>query len=40
MRGMQCNVELDTDSTFALGRRKSTENIGRFGREQDLPNAY
>jgi hypothetical protein len=39
MRSMQCNVEFDTNSAFALGRRKTTENLDRVGRSQDLPDA-
>jgi hypothetical protein len=31
---------LGTNSAFALGPRKTTENIDRFGRSQDLPDAY
>jgi hypothetical protein len=40
MRDMQSNVEFGTNSTFALGSRKTTENLDRFGRSQDLPDAY
>jgi hypothetical protein len=28
-----------TNSTFALGQRKTTENLDRVGRLQDLPDA-
>jgi hypothetical protein len=31
---------LDTNWAFALGLRKSTENLDRVGRSQDLPDAY
>jgi hypothetical protein len=30
---------LGTSSAFALGPRKTTENLGRVGRSQDLPDA-
>jgi hypothetical protein len=30
---------LGTNSAFALGRRKTTENLDRVGRSQDLPDA-
>jgi hypothetical protein len=30
---------LGTSSEFALGRRKTTENLNGFGQSQDLPNA-
>jgi hypothetical protein len=30
---------LGTNSTFALGPRKTTENLDRVGRSQDLPDA-
>jgi hypothetical protein len=30
---------LGTNSAFALGPRKSTENLDRVGRSQDLPDA-
>jgi hypothetical protein len=36
MTGMQCNVELGTNSAFALGPRKTTENLDQVGRPQDL----
>jgi hypothetical protein len=39
MRSMQCNVEFGTNSAFALGPRKTTENLDRVGRSQDLPDA-
>jgi hypothetical protein len=36
-----CNAawNLGTNSTFALGSRKTTENLDRLGRSQDLPDA-
>jgi hypothetical protein len=34
---IQCNVNLGTNSASALGPRKSTENLDRVGRSQDLP---
>jgi hypothetical protein len=39
MGSMQCNVELSTNSAFALGSWKTTENLDRVGRLQDLPDA-
>jgi hypothetical protein len=33
----RCN--LGTNSVFALGMRKTTENLDRIGRSQDLPDA-
>jgi hypothetical protein len=39
MGSMQCNVELGTNSAFALGPRKTTENLDQVGRSQDLPDA-
>jgi uncharacterized protein YbcC (UPF0753/DUF2309 family) len=30
---------LDTNSAFTLGPRKTTENLNLFGRSQDLPDA-
>jgi hypothetical protein len=30
---------LGTNSAFALGSRKTTENLDRIGRSQDLPDA-
>jgi hypothetical protein len=35
MVSMKCNVEF----AFALGPRKTTENLDRVGRSQDLPDA-
>jgi hypothetical protein len=31
---------LGTNSAFALGQRKTTENLDRVGRSQDLPEAF
>jgi hypothetical protein len=39
MWSMQFNVELGTNSAFALGPRKTVENLARVGWSQDLPNA-
>jgi hypothetical protein len=35
MESMQCS----TNSAFAQGPRKTTENLDRVGRSQDLPDA-
>jgi hypothetical protein len=39
MGSMQWNVKLVTNSAFALGLRKTTENLDRVRRSQDLPDA-
>jgi hypothetical protein len=39
MGSMQCNVEFGTNSEFALGPRKTTENLDQVGRSQDLLDA-
>jgi hypothetical protein len=33
-------LNLGTNSAFALRPRKTTENLDRVGRSQDLPDAY
>jgi hypothetical protein len=40
--GKECSVtwNLGTNSPFALGPRKITENLDRAGWSQDLPGAY